>query len=261
MSKFIKSAIAAAALAFSFSAQSAVVDLFSTSQADLTDTVLGGGGLMSQVGSAGDTTILGGYRDLGVELQSILVPGASGAATIGASGGILNFSTSSISTGTGLVRWDGANTGAAIDTGGLGGINFGDVFTDSFEVTTVFSDAGFTFVIEAYNSATQWSSVSIVSNSHPFSLPGTISYIPLIAFLDCANAFPVPGVNVTCGAGGPVDFSALGALQVIVDPLGASTSIDLSLNQVSVVPEPGSLALASLALLGAAVGTRRRKAK
>ncbi len=259
MSKLIKSAIAASALALSFSAQSTVVDLFSTSQADLTDTTVGGGGLMSQVGGVGDTTILGGYRDLSVELQSVLIPGAAGAATIGASGGVLNFSTSSISTGTGIVRWDGANTGAAIDTNGLGGINLGNVFTDSFEVTTVFSDAGFTFVIEAYNSASQWSSVSILSNSHPFSLPGSVSYIPMLAFLDCANAFPVPGVTVSCGAGGPVDFSALGALQVVIDPLGASTSIDLTLNQVRVVPEPGALALASLALLGAAVGTRRRK--
>jgi hypothetical protein len=260
MSKFLKSTVAAAALALSFSAQALVViDLFSTNQADLTDATLGGGGLMSQVGSAGDATILGGYRDLGAELKSVLIPGAEGSVSIGASGGVLNFSTSSISTGTGVVRWDGASSGPAINTSGLGGLNIGNVFTDAFELTTVFSDSGYTFVIDAYTSATQWSSVSVLATSHAFSIPGSVSLIPLIGFLDCTNAFPVPGVTVSCGAGGPVDFSNLGALQVTIDPLGASTSIDLTINQARVVPEPAGLALVSLALLGAAVATGRRK--
>ena len=270
MTKMLK-AVAIAALTVFGSANDALinkVDLFSVDQNPIVDNVVDGLSVSSQVGSPADNsiapnlgTILGGYRELIVDEKSNgggLRPGRN--VTMAVSNGQLDFSTSTGTTGTGIIRWDGVTQSAsggaiqAINVTGLGGVNLGNVLTDQFELTTIFSDGGFTFRIEAYTSATQWTAVDIVSNQH---LVPTVSYVPLNAFLACGFSDAV--VTVTCGTSGPVDFSNLGALQAIIDPSGTQTSLDLTLDQVTVVPEPSGIALVGLALLGLGVTVRRRK--
>lgn len=251
-------AVAVAALTLVGGAQATMmstIDLFSTKQAKLRDTTVGGI-VSSEVGSAADSTILGGFRELMID--QTITSGFDEESTLGVSGGLLKFSNEFGATSTATLRWDGrsAITGGAINPSGLGGLNIGNALTDAFELKVTFSDGAYAFRIDAYTDATRWSSALIGATKN--LLPIT-SYIPLAAFLDCTNATPSghPAVTVTCGSGGAVDFGNLGALQVVIDVNRDSVALDLAVNQViAVVPEPGSAALL-LAGLGLGVALRR----
>ncbi len=258
MKKMLKIAAAVAVLGLSTGAQAdLVVDLFNVGQNQIIDSVLGGGGVWSTEAGP-SSTIIGGYRDLYVEKLS----NASTTKVVKAdvSDGFLNYSSDTLTTGKGIVRWDGqGTTTSATPLMGLGGLNL-SVF-NSFELLTMFSDNGFSFNIELYTDATHWSRISLISNSHDAGgvEPGISSYIPLWGFTDCSNA--IPAYTTTCGADGAVDLTNVNAIQAVIDPFGGTTSLDLTLNQVNAVPEPGMLALAGAGLFGALSTVRRRKAQ
>jgi hypothetical protein len=258
MQKKLVTALAAMALSVGAQADVNVIDLFNTPQTSLTDNTDDGSALFSQVFSGGGD-ILGGYRDLGVELLDNTF-NTQGVATIGVNSGFLSFSTSSLTTGTGMIRWDGSSAATSFGVPSFGlGASFNPIGT-SFELKTIFSDLGYRFDLEAYTDATHWSRVTLSAHEvNPAVLPdGVSSYIPLIGFLACG--FDDGTIKVTCGSGGAVDWLNLGALQAIIDPLGATMAIDLTINQVTQVPEPGTLALGGLALLGLGALRRRKQA-
>lgn len=280
MNKQWKLTVGAAALAASFGAQAGVVDLFSTNQANLYDTINGtqayADGLFSQAGAAADTTILGGYRDLWVSALSGADndAGEELGAKIGVAGGQLRFSNDTGVAGVGEVQWDGNDNSSAIATSGLGGIDLtlGGIM-DTFELTTIFSDQDWVFEITMYTDAANWTKVSLDANSvgpsGTYASPH-ISYIPFSAFTNdllCGSYNAAPGVNaITCGGTG-ADVTNLGALVArlntgdVTASQDPTISIDLQLDSIRTVPEPGVLALMGMGLMAAGFASRRRKSQ
>ena len=74
-----------------------------------------------------DAGILGGFRDVYISKQGNVLAdtnsGVSANVFVGGEGGTLSYNEQTGQNGFGTARWDGAFSGPAIDTDGLGGID------------------------------------------------------------------------------------------------------------------------------------------
>jgi len=257
----------ASLLALSFGVNAAPVDLFSTGQGvyrddtkDSTDTgTIINAGVGGSVGLA-DPTILGGNRDIYVskisdDAGAVNDPGKEAKA--GVSNGRFNFSTDTLTTGRAQIQWDGNEATQAIDAVGLGGLDLTqNNAVNAFAIGIIFSDGGFNFKITAYTDASNYTEITILSNAH--AVPTTTT-IPFSAFLLASGSYLGGAVVVDqTGAGG--DLTNLGALVVDIDQFGTFTSLDLTIDQITTVPEPSVLGLMGIGLLAAGY-SRGKKAK
>ena len=234
----------AAALVFGASpafATPLLIDDFTAGDGPITDSVVDGAGVVSSTLGG----MLTGERDIYVELLSS-DGGLVTEAVAGVGGGMFEFSTTSGEGGTSKIQWDGADGGGAITSAVGSGILL-DLITDdytsgamnnAFEVFIEFADAGFTFLINT------WDVGGVGFNSASFVSVGGTDYTETLSFGDAQFA----GVN----------FAAIDAMEIVIDPAGAFTSLDLSLGNVQTVPEPAPLAAIGLGLL--AMGWVKRKA-
>lgn len=239
-------------LSAGISAQAAVIDDFSTDQTFLEDDTLADGGVSSSVVGPG---IIGGERDLFVELLASPDP-ANSNVSFGVSANRLSYNSDPEVDSTGEVQWDGVD-GSPNLAFGLGNIDL-SAAGNAFKVDVIFSDADFFFDVGAWTDGTN--EFSVIRLQAIATTTGASFTIPFTAFSNCA------ATNVTCGSGDttPVDFSMLNAINLVVNPLGAGTAsqrlaIDFTIDSITTVPEPATLALFGAGLLGIGAATRRQR--
>jgi hypothetical protein len=241
------------------------VDLFAPgTEQTVTDTTQGG--VMVFAPEVGEfTSILGGYRDIGVNcIESILPGGVCGTgqeAQASVSSGAFIFSTDSNVIGEATIVWDGQNSD------GLGGLDLtnGGVL-ENFLVETFFSDSGssfgWSFIISATDTLGNFSDVELLATTVN-GPPALESLIPFAAFNACGAVGPTFSVSCSDPVAG-TDITSLDRLAVSFNTTGfggQATAIDLTLLGVNAVPAPGALALLGIGLAGIGATTRMKRKK
>lgn len=200
-----------------------------------------GGGSNAVTQASG--TILGGSRDLFIQAT-----GPSGlVAGVQVAGGILSVSNDSLISSQTIVRWDGTASGVgdSVDVDGLLGVTIPGVGADltdgaiGIQLNVIDADKPFSITLDV------WSDVAnngvYVLQSLTKNLVAGVNYGATFLFTDLVGA----------------NFADVGAIQFTIN---STASFDLSVDLVQAVPEPGSLALAGLALAGLGMARRRKVA-
>lgn len=286
-------AIAAGFVSSGALAAGTVIDLFDNDPVQSVETATLGGFDVDQAGSFPSASVVGQYRDLYIQKvydSCVEIPGHnpacvnSGNSVLTAGFGELALDNATGNRSLGAVTWDGSN--AVSNIGDLTSTtDFGDVNTiglagtdltaggsaTGFLATVLTADLGFAYEIRVWDMD---GSFATLKSAALFDVqPGSPDY----AFYDfewfnfaagsyclgatCPPSFGFEIARSESGAVGNVagiDFSAIGALQLILTDAG-DVSVDFSVGNIATVAEPGALALVGLGLVGAAAAGRRRK--
>jgi len=271
--KTVTAAAMTALLGFGGAASANVIDLF-TDPTPGSQTVASGGLLGPIFPSQSEYfnnngSIIGDYRDLA--LRDVTDTNDVNGARLSVSSGRLSFANDPNVRSTAIVQWDGG--AEAVNPGNLQfGLNGADLINQTgcpvsgctyFQSIVYDADQGFTIQLGVYESATVFSTLTFVSTEVAVATPS----IFLFEWFDTAGANQEvePGffVTVVHGSGGKADFTQVNALELQFSNAGGNAAIDLEIGAIEKygVPEPGTLALAGLAMLGAGMARRRSQAK
>lgn len=225
------------------------------------------------------------------------IPGGGGVlipnSVLEVKDGALEWSNTTGTTSEARVRWDGDSTvpnGFTADTtpessanyAGLGGVDLTSLGS-AFQFTVAESDTGFFFEFFLYSTATEFASLKFESEAHLNEQSTPIPILGFLAALGNLGAGPVGSAAADislCGATGcnlGTGFQSAGVISgfttygfdltnidmieiVLTSGSGAAGTTDLSVLDASVIPEPGTLALAGLTLVGLALQRRRKYA-
>jgi hypothetical protein len=278
--KIATSAALAAAFVSGNAANAAevIIDLF-------TDPVLGQTVSTATIGTF-DTnqegvfpaSIIGGYRDLSItKLTDNFGLATQGDAALSVGAGTLTLDNATGVTSRGVITWDGindaGNDGSNVNTTGLGGFDLtlnGSV--DRILAELEYADLGFSYQISIWDMD---GSAATLSAAVQFQVLSTyIAHYDFDWFQLADGAYcngvssppsctnPLTELDFTISRGGnlgSIDFTQIGALQLVLYNTEAYASADFALGSVKTeVPEPGVIALLGLGLLGAVTSRSRR---
>jgi len=272
---------ATAAIGFGGNVQAqTIIDLFDDTDSQIIEDLNGptvNGTIRSSI--TGSPNIILGERDISVELKTPTGASPNGV-NMNISGGSLKFNNDSGAAGIGVVQWDGIDLGdnnaaggavagptggfvapLTLVTDGLGGIDLRAV-ADGFFVQTIAVDTNLVFSIGAYTDDNNFTLTTIQATGPEFL------FIPFDNLENAAlcGLYFGPILSVECGGVGnnqTVDMSNFGALNLVFNIDAQVTAVDIEFGAITVreVPEPGTLALLSISLLGAGVAKRRKMLK
>jgi hypothetical protein len=259
-----------------------VIDLFKdpsgTTQSVTTSTLGVGGSSANEGGAYPANQVIGRYRELYIEktadaCNQVANPGCQnvGASTLTAGFGELALSNDDGNKSKGIVTWDGGpNDPNTVQTTGLGGIDLTAGNATQFLAKVISADLGFDYVIRVWDMDGNSSalSASVVfrvgfdatdCGADPTCVVGPIDATYNFEwFTRPDGAYVDDGLSFVIDSNGVVDFTNIGALQLELSN-ARTFSVDLSIGSIESVPEPGTLALLGVGILGAAVARRRVK--